>query len=302
MTRIRLVLLTLLMAIAPPTVLRAEVRMGETVFSPVLGRALSYDIYLPPGSEGGTRAYPVLYLLHGGGTGQPSDWFTLAGIDQVLDRLIAQGRIRPLIAVAPDGRRPDDGPASYFLDDADGAARWQTAFLDDAMPGIEARHPVLPGRRAVMGISMGGFAALVYRLEHPDLFAGAAALSPALRTDEQLLALSPDDYADRFATLLGPDLEGAARLTDRWAAFRPAAMAASADAARLARIPSIHVQTGSDDSFFEGTAQLHIALRDAGIRHRFRVIEAGHDWPAWQSMLEDALLHVDAVLSRGYGE
>ena len=43
-------------------------------------------------------------------------------------------------------------------------------------------------------------------------------------------------------------------------------------------------------------------LRDAGIRHRFRVIEAGHDWPAWRRMLEDALLLVDAVLSRGYGE
>ena len=300
MTRIRLALLTLLMAIALPAAPRAEVRMGESVFSPVLGRALSYDIYLPPGSEGGGRDYPVLYLLHGGGTGQPSDWFTLAGVDQVLDRLIAEGRIRPLIAVAPDGRRPDDGPASYFLDDADGAARWQTAFLEDVMPAVEARHPVLPDRRAVMGISMGGFAALVYRLDHPDLFAGAAALSPALRTDEQLMALSPDDYADRFATLLGPGLVGAARLTDRWNGFSPAAMALTASS--LSRIPSIYVDTGSDDSFFEGTAQLHIALRDAGIRHRFRVTEGGHDWPAWRAMLEGALLHVDAVLSRDYGE
>lgn len=300
MTRIRLALLTLLMAIALPAAPRAEVRMGESVFSPVLGRALSYDIYLPPGSEGGGRDYPVLYLLHGGGTGQPSDWFTLAGIDQVLDRLIAEGRIRPLIAVAPDGRQPDDGPASYFLDDADGAARWQTAFLEDVMPAVEARHPVLPDRRAVMGLSMGGFAALVYRLDHPDLFAGAAALSPALRTDEQLMALSPDDYADRFATLLGPGLVGAARLTDRWNGFSPAAMAAGASS--LSRIPSIYVDTGSDDSFFEGTAQLHIALRDAGIRHRFRVTEGGHDWPAWRAMLEGALLHVDAVLSRDYGE
>ena len=300
MTRIRLALLTLLMAIALPAAPRAEVRMGESVFSPVLGRALSYDIYLPPGSEGGGRDYPVLYLLHGGGTGQPSDWFTLAGIDQVLDRLIAEGRIRPLIAVAPDGRRPDDGPASYFLDDADGAARWQTAFLEDVMPVVEARHPVLPDRRAVMGLSMGGFAALVYRLDHPDLFAGAAALSPALRTDEQLMALSPDDYADRFATLLGPGLAGKARLTDRWNGFSPAAMASTASS--LSRIPSIYVDTGSDDSFFEGTAQLHIALRDAGIRHRFRVSERGHDWPAWRAMLEGALLHVDAVLSRDYGE
>lgn len=300
MTRIRLALLTLLMAIALPAAPRAEVRMGESVFSPVLGRALSYDIYLPPGSEGGGRDYPVLYLLHGGGTGQPSDWFTLAGVDQVLDRLIAEGRIRPLIAVAPDGRQPDDGPASYFLDDADGAARWQTAFLEDVMPVVEARHPVLPDRRAVMGISMGGFAALVYRLDHPDLFTGAAALSPALRTDEQLMALSPDDYADRFATLLGPGLAGTARLTDRWNGFSPAAMASTASS--LSRIPSIYVDTGSDDSFFEGTAQLHIALRDAGIRHRFRVTEGGHDWPAWRAMLEGALLHVDAVLSRDYGE
>nr|WP_108259454.1 alpha/beta hydrolase-fold protein [Mangrovicoccus ximenensis] len=176
---------------------RAEVRFGNVAASETLDRPVRYAVYLPPGYGSDGRDYPVLYLLHGGGSGQPSDWFTLAGIDQLLDRMIGSGEIRPLIAVAPDGRRDaGNAVATYFLDDADGATRWETMFFEDFIPAVETRHRAIGSgdARALLGISMGGVAAAVYQLRAPDRFAGAAALAKRAR------AASPRSW-----TASGPD-------------------------------------------------------------------------------------------------
>lgn len=284
---------------------QAEVRMENVIASKVLGEPVRYAVYLPPDYRQDKREYPVLYLLHGGGTGLPADWFTLAGIDQLLDRLIKDGRIRPVIAVAPDGRRDADNiVATYFLDDADGTRRWETMFFDEFMPAIEQRYPIIPGgdNRAILGISMGALAAIVYQLQAPDEFAGTIALSPAFRRDEQLLALSPSGYEARYGGLLGTGLEGADRMTDDWEELRPESLVAEADMSRLGRIPRLLIDLGAEDPFFAGAADLHLALKGAGIRHRFRVQEGGHDWVFWRAALKEALLHADAVLTRDYGE
>ncbi|MDN5567346.1 MAG: esterase family protein [Paracoccus sp. (in: a-proteobacteria)] len=296
---------TLLLLALTPAVVQADLRSQNVLPSPILNRPMPYSVYLPPGYQDEGRDYPVLYLLHGGGTGQPSDWFTLAGIDQMLDRLILSGRIRPLIAVAPDGRRDAENQvATYFLDDADGAQRWQQMFMDDFIPGIESRYPTLTGAegRAILGISMGGMAATIYQLRHPDRFAGIAALSASFRTDDQLLALSGQGYETRFGAVLGTSLQGSDRLTPQWDALRPDTLIGATDPARFSRVPRLYFDIGSDDPFFEAAANLHLALRDAGLNHRFRVSEGEHDWRFWRGALHEALLHIDAVLTRDYGE
>lgn len=287
---------------APAT---AEVRFDNVVGSDTLGRPVRYALYLPPGYDADSRDYPVLYLLHGGGSGQPSDWFTLAGLDQMLDQLIQDGVIRPLIAVAPDGRRDAANDiATYFLDDRNGATQWETMFFQDFMPAVETRHRAIGGgeARAVLGISMGAVAATVYQLRAPESFAGIAALSSAFRTDVQVLGLSPDAYRSRYAGVLGPDLEGDDRLNDAWTALLPDTLVAATDPARFRRVPRMYFDIGADDPFFEATADLHVTLRNAGVQHRFRVSEGGHDWAFWRGALEDAVLHIDAVLTRDYGE
>jgi enterochelin esterase-like enzyme len=287
------------------TSVQAEVRFDNAVSSQTLGQAVRFAMYLPPGYEAGNRTYPVLYLLHGGGSGQPSDWFTLAGIDQTLDRLIADGKIRPMIVIAPDGRRnPANEIATYFLDDSDGAMRWETMFFNDFIPAVEARYRAVGNgdSRAVLGISMGGVAATVYQLRKPDAFAGIAALSVAFRTEKQVVALSPDAYRSRYAGVLGPDLEAESRLNDAWKALLPETLLINQNSSRFRRTPRLYFDIGADDPFFEAAADLHITLRDAGVAHRFRVSEGGHDWVFWRKSLEDALLHIDAVLTRGYGE
>ncbi|MBT9383029.1 esterase family protein [Pseudooceanicola sp. CBS1P-1] len=302
----RLVLMMVMAALVlGPGAAVAEVRTGLTLSSRTLGHRVAYDIYLPPGYDSDSRDYPVLYLLHGGGTGQPDDWFTLAGIDQLLDRMIGAGEIRPMIVVAPDGRRNvRNDVATYFLDDADGTSRWETMFFQDFVPAIEARYRAIGtgDTRALMGISMGGLAAVVYQLHHPDAVAGVAAYSAAFRTQAQLLGLSPEAYQLRYGGLLGPGLEGKDRVNDAWRALTPEALIAGTDRARFARVPRLWLMTGAEDPFFEGEAQLHVALRAAGIRDRFLVADGGHNWPFWRAHLAEGLRHINAVLTRDYGE
>ncbi|KIN74218.1 alpha/beta hydrolase [Sulfitobacter guttiformis] len=283
----------------------AEVRFDNALGSETLGRPVAYALYLPPGYDQDKRAYPVLYLLHGGGSGQPSDWFTLAGLDQTLDRMIRDGKIRPLIAIAPDGRRNSANDiATYFLDDHDGQVAWQTMFFEDFIPAVEKRHRAIGGgdARAILGISMGAVAATIYQMQEPNAFAGVSALSSAFRTEEQLLDLSTEGYQSRYAGIIGPDLKGKERLNVAWTELLPESLVDQTDKARFQRIPRLYFEIGSDDPFFEANADLHVVFRDAGIKHRFRVTEGGHDWNFWRTSLEEALLHIDAVLTRGYGE
>ncbi len=70
--------------------------------SPALDMKRRMTIYTPPGYEGGTEKYPVLYLLHGMG-GDEEAWISLGRTAQILDNLIASGKAEPMIVVMPNG-------------------------------------------------------------------------------------------------------------------------------------------------------------------------------------------------------
>ena len=61
-------------------------------------------VYTPPGYEGGKAAYPVFYLLHGGGD-EDSGWSTIGRAGFVLDNLLAEKKAQPMIVVMPNGDR-----------------------------------------------------------------------------------------------------------------------------------------------------------------------------------------------------
>jgi hypothetical protein len=68
--------------------------------SPTLGHPIPYAVYRPfPFPAEGER-WPVVYLLHGL-TGKDGDWFTWGNLGPILDQAIADGRVPPLVIVAP---------------------------------------------------------------------------------------------------------------------------------------------------------------------------------------------------------
>jgi S-formylglutathione hydrolase FrmB len=129
-------------------------------------------VYLPPGydSPGNkARRYPVVYLLHGY-PGGPTDWFRGAQVQQVMDAMLRDRLVQPMIVVAPDasGGWLHD---SEMLNQVGGpqVATYLTRTVVDAVDGAY-RTVADRGARAVGGMSSGGYGALNLGLHHQERF------------------------------------------------------------------------------------------------------------------------------------
>ncbi|MFC1511817.1 esterase [Candidatus Latescibacterota bacterium] len=131
--------------------------------SPVLDVWRTFKVYTPPGYDRTNSAtYPVLYLLHGG-AGDDKGWTTNGRAHLILDNLIDEGGVLPMIIVMPDGQYRGDGvPADGFEQD----------LLNVIIPTIEREYRVKADaqNRAMAGLSMGGGQTLDIGVTHPEMF------------------------------------------------------------------------------------------------------------------------------------
>jgi enterochelin esterase family protein len=137
-------------------------------------------VYLPPGydSDAGRR-YPAVYVLPGvTGTGlmltNHHGWWPT--IPERIDRLIVEGRCRPMIAVLVDAFTKYGG-SQYISSEATG--NYEEYLARDVVGWIDGRFRTLRDRnhRAVAGKSSGGYGALVHGMRNADVFAIAASHS-----------------------------------------------------------------------------------------------------------------------------
>ncbi|MFI1110837.1 MULTISPECIES: alpha/beta hydrolase [Streptomyces] len=271
-------------------------RTAETLrtHSRILGREVLHALYLPPGWRPRGR-YRVLFLLHGGGVDDRTSWLREGRLRQLLDRAIARRRIPPLVVAIPDAWRDPYAPKegrqlTYYMNDADGSYRYADMVTEEFVPYVEERYGAggSPGRRGIGGLSMGGFGALSFALRHQGMFAGAFGLSAAHRTDAQLVALDAESYRVRFARAWGEGLVGEERLNALCRYWSLLDTIERTPAEQLARTP-YYLDCGAYDEFFEGNAQLHLALTRKKAAHRFLSREGTHDWEYWTSGLPGAL-------------
>ena len=138
-------------------------------------------IYTPPGyQEAGERTYPLLVAFDGG--------MALSQIptQRILDNLLADGRISPVVAVFIDNPTPDSRNVELPCNET--FARF---IEQELLPWVQARRRLIddPAARFVTGASYGGLAAmwLGYRLPHVfgNVISQAASLwwGPGFRMD-----------------------------------------------------------------------------------------------------------------------
>lgn len=263
----------LLLALAAPAG-AGEVVRDLAAPSAALGRDLGYALYRPDGAR---HALPAVYLLHGR-DGGPADWLDMAHAARTADRLIAEGRIPPMLIVMPAA-----GNSWY-------AGPMAAAIAHDLPARIEARHGARPARaaRALAGNSMGGFAALGIALAHPDRFAAAAAMSGAfwasLDTDVPLDDARRARVARVFQGAFGTPF-------DRPAFRRHSPSALARDFPDGAPKPAIYLVSGAEDRFgLAGQARdLFGVLTATGFDAAFETIPGDHDWGTWERALPMAL-------------
>ncbi|KQQ72264.1 hypothetical protein ASF70_12010 [Rhizobium sp. Leaf321] len=274
------------------------VKEGQVMASRILGKNVEFTLYLPPGYGSDERRYPVIYLMHGGGDGKNQDWYRYGNANLIFDKLIESAEVPPFIAVTPEGRRDEENKFNtYYMNDADGKYLWQDMFVKEFIPHVEGSFPVIAGKksRGILGLSMGGYAAMAYALKYPDLFAGAAALSAAFRTDQQIVAMDQAGYDRRYGKAWGEGLSGTDRLNQPYYANSVLDLVDKTPPDAI-RKTELFIDCGSSDSFFVGNAELTVKLQKLGVPHRFMAREGGHDWTYWRSGLPEATRFIGKLL------
>ncbi len=270
----------LVLAALPAT---AEVR-HESFRSEALGRDVSVTVHLPPSYASGGARYPLLVALHG--LFESDGFWERRGLAQQLDQLWARQALPEFVVVAPDGGN------SFFVNGPKG--RHEDLVTRDLPAWAEGALRVGPGRdqRALLGISMGGYAALRIAFARPEAFGRVATHSAMLLTQPP----SREQGAGRwhmaaFEAVFGSPVDGAL-----WAANDPLALAETADVKGL---PALRLDCGADDRYglAEGHRRLHATLERRHVPHAFELPPGDHGYEFVRAVLERSL----AFLGEGWG-
>jgi S-formylglutathione hydrolase FrmB len=260
--------------------------------SKLLGREIRYGIYLPPSyAASPAKKYPILYFLHGLFEDE-TRWSSRGGTDQIMDRMIAEGKIGEFIVAIPNGA------TSFWVNTRDGKEKWEDMLVMEFIPMIESNFRVNASRagRAISGTSMGGYGALGIAMKHPDLFGSVSAHSAVLLKD-----LSAAKVADRRIQMfqsLFDKIYGINQDINYWEANNP--MSLAKDTKRLNGL-KIYFDCGTEDNygFDVGARQLDEMLTKSGYPHEAHLYPGRHGWDyAMQHTNESLLFHWKAFTGK----
>jgi S-formylglutathione hydrolase FrmB len=237
--------------------------------SAVLHHKVRYCALLPPGYDPQRKSpYPVLYYLHGLGDDERA--LVDSGAWNLVDDLRQSGKLGDLVVATPDGGR------SFYINARDGREAYEDFFLREFLPGMERKYHAGGARRlrAIAGVSMGGYGALRFAFQHPEMFAAVGAQMPALY-DRLPPALT--SVVGHGRTLQGVEAFGMPPDEKFWQQESPLTLAKEAGA-RL-RSLKIYFDCGDQDDFgFDaGTRQMDRILTESDVPHESHIYPGGHD-------------------------
>ncbi len=182
----------------PPTgfnIQRSDVPHGTLTYiqydSKSLGKKRQMRVYTPP-AYSNNKKYPVLYLLHGMGQ-DCRQWNEWCQADNIIDNLIADGKIQPMVVVFPNGDATltvtdtlKSNPSGRAAELNGYGKPFEDDLLKDIIPYINSHYSVYTdaGHRALAGLSMGGGQALNIGLSNVGTFAYVGGFSSAPNTNK----------------------------------------------------------------------------------------------------------------------
>ena len=150
----------------------AEGKVVElSMYSAKMGQNMTYSVWLPREYDE-NQEYPFLYLLHGYEYGDQSRldrcWLDKGNAASIANTYQKEGGVA-MVIVMPNGL------SSFYQGD------YETYFENELMPKVEADYKC-NGKRAIAGLSMGGYGTLYHALSYPHKFTYAYAMSPAAQS------------------------------------------------------------------------------------------------------------------------
>ncbi len=254
----------------------------DEVPSAILGRSVGYCVDLPADYETSAPIrYPVLYFLHGLFENDQR-WIDRGG-KEVLDGMLAEGKIGPFIVVLPDAYN------TFYVNSSDGKVRYEDFFVKELIPYIDSHYRTIPTRaeRGISGVSMGGYGALHLAMEHPDLFEAVSAHSAALLPE--FPHPIPTQGRWGFYARVLQEAFGSPLSEAWWDKNNPLNLAKHSSTFDGLKI---YFDVGDHDryGFEEGNELLDKILTKENYPHEFYLREGDHGWPYLRKYMQYSLL------------
>ncbi|MDA0986400.1 MAG: alpha/beta hydrolase family protein [Bacteroidetes bacterium] len=228
-----------------------------THFSKSLNKDQSLIIYFPEKNTGSK----ILFLLHGA-YGNYKNWTDLTDIEFIADQF-------NLTIVMPDG-----GEFSWY-NNSPVKKDWQyeSYFINELIPFVDSLFNN-KNKKAICGLSMGGYGALKFASKYPEKFISVSSLSGVLdilnhKTNNWWMdsAFGPikfykKKWEENDLLLLAPNLKNKMK---------------------------IKFDIGTEDRLLEENRVYQKKLNELKIAHEYIEFEGNHNWKYWGMHIEDHL-------------
>jgi S-formylglutathione hydrolase FrmB len=241
--------------------------------SKLMGRPMPYRIILPAGyAASKQKRYPVIYLLHGlfGGS---DNWTTLTKLPQY-------AKDHEFIIVNPEGGN------GWYTDSASKTEdRYESYIAKELIPEIDARYRTVAKRngRVIAGLSMGGYGALKFGVKYPEMFSLAGSFSGALGATSYRSTPALAVLLKSLDETFGPVGSETRKGNDLFALVR------DASPEKVKSFPFIYLDCGTEDFLFQNNREFVALLNEKKVRHEYRELPGGHEWPYWDAQVAEFL-------------
>jgi len=220
-----------------------------------LGYPVQYQVYKPAGYQASGQ-YPVLFVTDG----QEYSDERLGSMKTVLDNLLADGKISPLIVVFIDPRNPDNLSENRRMSELNMNSAYADFICKELIPTIELQYPVYKDRvkRGILGTSMGGLNAAYLGISRPQYFSKILIQSPAFWYNPAIF--------DLWQTSAQQDL-------------------------------TIYMSSGVINDTEEAARQMRSIMESKGYPLQYKEVNEGHSWGNWRALLDEALSLYPADMS-----
>lgn len=220
--------------------------------SKILGYQITYTVYLPF-SYTDSQKIPCIYVTDGYEYLHPKLGNTII----VLDNLIEDKKIRPVVAVFVDHRSPIDRSNNRRMQELAMNARYLDFFTQELIPQIESDYAVIKDarHRAIMGTSMGGLTATYFAFTKPDIFGLAGIQSPSFYTRPQIYSLCSNPADPKM---------------------------------------KISMTSGLINDTSTESRKMKDVLEANSCIYTYREVNEGHSWGNWRRLIDDILIDLFA--------
>jgi enterochelin esterase-like enzyme len=222
-------------------------------YSNALGYQIMYKIYTPAGYAN-LEKLPIIYVTDGYEYLHPK----MGNMSTILDNLIVEKKIKPIVAVFVDHREPVNRSNNRRMKEMSLNADYLKFFTDELVPHVEQSLKVssIPSERGIMGTSLGGLNAAYFAFSRPDVFGLSGIQSPSFYTQPQIYKICDSPESPRI---------------------------------------KVSMTSGVINDASSGTRKMKTILENNACVYYYKEVNEGHSWGNFRNLIDDILIDFFAI-------